>query len=77
MVKIWKTFEIVGAYNTSLLMKREVERKSEDFKYKEFIKKEELKDLVLKIDFDGAISTRELLKEIGYDAPDLNKSNCD
>jgi len=36
-------------------------------KLRYYIYLEDLKDLILKLDFDGAISTRELLKKLGYD----------
>ena len=42
-----------------------------------YIDLKDLKNLVLELDFEGAISTRELLKEIGYDAPDLNSRSSD
>jgi len=42
-----------------------------------YIDLKDLKNLVLELDFEGAISTRELLKEIGYEAPDLNSRSSD
>ena len=79
--KFYDTFERAEGMYSSLLItsdKRDLERKRlEDFKCKEFISKKELKALILQIDFEGAISTRELLKEIGYNAPDLNSRSSD